>query len=273
VSFAASVAALVAPAIRPVVPVAIRLGGREVTRAAAGRSCLVLAPHADDETLGCGATIARKRSTGTAVHVLVATDGRHGTPSAVISPEQLAEIRRAEVLRACAVLGVDETEVTVLDHEDGRLDRAESELADLIAEHLERTAPDEVLVTAPADPHPDHAALGRAAIRAVAGSRTQVLTYPVWQWPLLAPWFSAAAGPSGPIPPAWRSRPDLVRIGEFEEVKRAALAEHRSQVTNLTGEPGWHLLEDSFLRHFFRRHEVFFRVRSARDGERSAAQH
>ncbi len=33
---------------------------RDVTARAAGKRCLILAPHPDDEVLGCGGTIARK---------------------------------------------------------------------------------------------------------------------------------------------------------------------------------------------------------------------
>jgi len=48
---------------------------RDDTATSAARSALVLAPHPDDETLGCGATILRKRAAGTPVHVLIVTDG------------------------------------------------------------------------------------------------------------------------------------------------------------------------------------------------------
>ena len=36
---------------------------------------LVVAPHQDDETLGCGGLIARKRYEGLPVHVVFITDG------------------------------------------------------------------------------------------------------------------------------------------------------------------------------------------------------
>ena len=39
------------------------------------RSTLVVAPHPDDDVLGCGGTIARKRSLGVDVAVVVLTDG------------------------------------------------------------------------------------------------------------------------------------------------------------------------------------------------------
>ena len=49
--------------------------GRDLTEAFARRSTLVLAPHPDDETLACGATILHKRARGTRVHIVIATDG------------------------------------------------------------------------------------------------------------------------------------------------------------------------------------------------------
>ena len=46
------------------------------------KNILVLAAHPDDETLGCGATIARLSSEGNRVHLMTFTDGvsaREGT--------------------------------------------------------------------------------------------------------------------------------------------------------------------------------------------------
>src|SRR5271166_3569230 len=42
-------------------------GAEDMTFQMATRSCLVLAPHPDNETLGCGATIMRKLAAGTRV--------------------------------------------------------------------------------------------------------------------------------------------------------------------------------------------------------------
>jgi LmbE family N-acetylglucosaminyl deacetylase len=254
----------VAPAARALIRTAIRLAGRDVTRETATRSCVVLAPHGDDETLGCGANIARKRRTGTAVRVLVATDGRNSAPSVRMKPDELARIRASEVIQACAVLGVPRDDVILLDHEDGALSAIEDDMTDRIADLLETVRPDEIYTTAVTDPHPDHAALGRATLRATAGSGIDVLTYPVWQWPALRPWVTSTnldiEGGVCTVLPAWRSRPLLVRSGEYQATKRKALAAHESQLRNITGEPGWPTLGADFLRYFFRSHEPFFPV-------------
>src|SRR4029450_12640391 len=51
---------------RGVVKAAVVARGTDVTEASATRSCLVVAPHPDDETLGCGVTIMRKLEAGPA---------------------------------------------------------------------------------------------------------------------------------------------------------------------------------------------------------------
>jgi LmbE family N-acetylglucosaminyl deacetylase len=53
-------------------------------------------------------------------------------------------------------------------------------------------------------------------------------------------------------------RPRTIAAADCMGRKRAALAAHRSQVTNLTGEPGWQTLSPWFLRHFFGTQELFF---------------
>src|ERR1700751_5264173 len=73
----------------------------DVTSQTATRSCLVLAPHPDDETLGCGATIMRKLAAGTPVQVIIAADG-NWYRSSKLSVDAVNEIREEEARRACA---------------------------------------------------------------------------------------------------------------------------------------------------------------------------
>ena len=67
---------------------------------------MVLAPHPDDETIGCGGTIARLTATGTQVTVVLVTDGE----ATIGSPHHRATtalLRRAEASAACAALGAE----------------------------------------------------------------------------------------------------------------------------------------------------------------------
>ena len=69
---------------------------------------LVLAPHADDEVLGCGGVMARHAAEGHAVHVAVLTNASVGAPE-LFSPGDIAVIRR-EAGDAHRLLGVTRTE-------------------------------------------------------------------------------------------------------------------------------------------------------------------
>lgn len=65
---------------------------------------LVIAPHPDDEVLGCGGTIARLSAAGSAVHVAIVTTGRHPR----FREDGVAQVR-AEAARAHDLLGVRAT--------------------------------------------------------------------------------------------------------------------------------------------------------------------
>ncbi len=241
--------------------------GADATNAVARRSSLVLAPHPDDETLGCGGTIALKRAQGVEVDVVIAADGSRSHRSRTRSPGELAQVRRREALDACAQLGVPQDRVHFLDLEDQTLRTRVPELVERLEAIVRSAKPKEILAPCGLDWNPDHQALAAAAQRLVAQGvhRGAALAYPVWFWRLrswLWPYrIGLRAAPQllrGPVRAALTLRPLLVRIGSVRERKAQALAQHRTQVANPFSEPGWATLEPLFLRHFFRRFEMFF---------------
>jgi LmbE family N-acetylglucosaminyl deacetylase len=227
----------------------IRRRGTDVTDASAVRSCLVLAPHPDDETLGCGATIMRKLDAGVAVQVIVISDGATWPPWRPAA-ENIA-VRQAELRASCRILGLPDDAVTHLSFPETELDRAGEDLVDAVAEAVRHHAPDEVFVTSEADPHADHAALARATARALAGRGVTLMAYPVWQWERPRSWARTVAAAS----PA-----QTVSSGGYLERKRAAVDVFRSQMSAAAGGERTEGLRPGFLRHFLADREMFFPV-------------
>ena len=253
---------------RGVVKAAVVARGTDVTEASATRSCLVVAPHPDDETLGCGVTIMRKLEAGTPVRVVIATDGRRSSSSRVVSPTQLVEIRRAEVLEAADRLGLDRRDVVFLDFEDQRLEGQLAALSQRLGALVEEFRPDELLVASVLDRHADHHAVGQAARRLLSagGLGCRVVEYPMGFWRTM-PWRSRPRGVHRVAGSFLRGaatiahlRPELVRTEGYLERKRHVLDAYASQLTNLTGEAEWWTLDGPFLAQFLGRHEVFLPV-------------
>jgi LmbE family N-acetylglucosaminyl deacetylase len=170
--------------IRRLTRASMRGVARDATGGTATRSALVLAPHPDDETLGCGATILRKTAAGTPVVVAVVTDGRHSHRSDHLSPDQLAALRKVEMAEAGSRLGLPPEGVLWGGFVDGTLSDRLDDVTAYVGALLAELRPDEVYTTCVAEPHPDHSALGRAARAAVAAAAhpVRLLEYPVWLW-------------------------------------------------------------------------------------------
>jgi LmbE family N-acetylglucosaminyl deacetylase len=226
---------------------------QDMTSQTATRSCLVLAPHPDDETLGCGATIMRKVAAGTPVQVVIAADGRYAYPSSTLSVDALVEIREEEARRACAVLGLPCENITFLRLEDCRLADHRRLLHDRLFDILDAMNPEEIFVSSIIDNHPDHrvlAELGRELAQARRDRFPVLYEYPIWFWD----------------PRIWRVRellelrPRTVKAEEFRMRKREAISAYRSQVTNLVVETGFAPLRKGFVRQFLRPEEIFFEV-------------
>jgi LmbE family N-acetylglucosaminyl deacetylase len=187
------------------------------------RRVLVVAPHADDETLGAGGTMARHVSEGDEVHVAVVTG--HGPEPHPLWPRTLWTRIRSEAARAMAVVGVQHLHfeeipaALVADHPVWQLNRT-------VGEIVESVQPEILYVPFLYDLHKDHREVFHAlnvawrpssktgrGIRAVYAYEVQSETH--WNAPSLEAGF---------LPNTW------VDITEHLDTKLAALACYESQI-------------------------------------------
>jgi LmbE family N-acetylglucosaminyl deacetylase len=115
---------------------------------------LVIAPHADDETLGMGGTIAKYAHQGHNVIVAVLTGHGDEAPHP-LWPKETWDVVRSEFQKACGILGVSDfffeeiPAAMVADQPVWKLNKVTGEL-------LKRIAPDILYVPFLNDLHKDH---------------------------------------------------------------------------------------------------------------------
>lgn len=123
---------------------------------------LVVAPHPDDETLGCGGTLLRHRAVGDEVHWLIVTAMRPEDGF----PEEKIAARREEIERVAGHYGFAGR------HELGlpaaRLDRLPlAELVQAIGAVVQEVRPERVYLPYAGDAHSDHRVVFEAASAAL----------------------------------------------------------------------------------------------------------
>lgn len=118
------------------------------------KNILVIAPHADDEILGCGATMTKEISKSNNVYVLVCTNAHVGAPE--LFSEELINQVRGEALEAHRLLGVKET--IFLDFPAPALDQyPRYKMSNDIGAVIRKFDVDTVYIPHRGDCHKDHA--------------------------------------------------------------------------------------------------------------------
>lgn len=210
---------------------------------------VVLAPHPDDESLGCGGLLRAAACAGRPAVVVVITDGRRSHPgSREIDADGLARLRSAEVRSAVAALhpGIG---LVQLGYRDGGGPHTRSEArsaAKAIIGAVDDARATALVAAWGGDPHADHGAtavLARHAVGLRPGLR--LWSYPIWGR------FAPAISPTPP------------RIVRFDcalhrAAKTAAIACHRSQMTRLIDDdPSGFMMAPEMQAHFIDHPEVF----------------
>jgi LmbE family N-acetylglucosaminyl deacetylase len=139
---------------------------------------LVLAPHPDDELIGCGGTLCRMRSAGARVSIVQATDGCGLESLRDLPDARRRTVRLEEAERVAAALGA---ELRLWRERDTGL-RCNPSTAARLARLLEEARPTHVFTPFLGDLHADHRTLscilGEAL--AIASVAPQILQYEVW---------------------------------------------------------------------------------------------
>jgi LmbE family N-acetylglucosaminyl deacetylase len=191
---------------------------------------LVIAPHMDDESLGCGLLLAshpRKER----LYVLFVTDGSHSPEPAAGASDavrrELASTREQEARAAMAVLGVPAGNVAFLGFEDGTLATRKGELQAALVDHVRQVHAEIVLVPFRYDRHPDHLAISHAVADA---HRAGAITASVIEYFVYSQWRLLRGGDVRAYLPAADLR---VRhpTSETATLRRRAIECHRSQVS------------------------------------------
>ncbi len=193
------------------------------------RRVLVITAHPDDVDFGAAGTVATWTDAGLEVVYCIVTDGDAGGSDPSVSRPDMAVLRRAEQTAAAKCVGV--SDLRFLGYPDGRVEATIGLRRDL-ARVIRQVRPDRVLCPSPERnyaripaSHPDHRAVGSAALDAVYPDARNQFAFPelladegLEPWTVREVWLTAGPNPER-----------FVDITDTFSRKVAALRAHESQ--------------------------------------------
>lgn len=218
-----------------------------------GAPIVVLAPHPDDESLGCGGLLAHAFAHHGA-QVICMTNGAASHPgSRDWPPERLAARRLCELFDAVECLGGTLGDVTWLGHPDGWLGaQDQGPIVQTVAQICRTRRALTLFAPAPEDHHEDHrstARIARAVAEAVPGLK--VYSYSVWnRWD--DPCFLSRVARHGPL---------ALNTAPWRHAKRAAITSHASQLGRVVADdPTGFTMLPAFVDAFADHPEIYWRA-------------
>jgi LmbE family N-acetylglucosaminyl deacetylase len=196
---------------------------------------LVFAAHPDDVDFGSAATVAKWTDAGITVVYCIVTDGDAGGHDDSAPRAEIPALRRKEQTAAAACVGV--TDLRFLGYPDGRVEATLGLRKDL-ARVIRQVRPGRVVCPTPErnyarmpPSHPDHRAVGSAALDAVYPDARNPFAFPDLRAEEgLEPWTVAEVWlPGGPAPNHY------VDVTSTFGRKLAALRAHESQTGQMDG--------------------------------------
>jgi LmbE family N-acetylglucosaminyl deacetylase len=216
---------------------------------------LVVAPHPDDETLGCGGAIALLNSLDCDVRVLVVSDGTRSHPRSLKYPApKLQKLRESETLAALNLLGLNAKNVTFFGLKDGSISAEYQNAITSCCTYLTQINPQIIFLPWRYDPHPDHRGSWQLIDTALSSlsQNPEIIEYPIWDWD---------EQQRGNVPEYEKIKCWRLDISTVVEIKQQAISAYRSQITDLIDDdPEGFRLTPEMLANFARPWEVYMEL-------------
>ena len=214
--------------------------------------CLVLAPHPDDESLGCGGLIAACCAIGRPPLVVILTDGSGSHPRSQKFPRsKLAALRAVEVTRAAGILGLPVDRLMFLHERDTHAPHggpAFDSVVRRLTAFVQAFGCSVILTPWRHDPHCDHEAAAMIGRETAHITGIRHLAYPIWGWLL-----PEAVTVEEPAVGGWR-----LDVTSHLPAKWRAIAAHASQYSGLiVDDPSGFVLPYALLSALRPRWETF----------------
>ncbi len=191
---------------------------------------LVVSAHPDDPEFGAGGSIAKLAKDGARVTYVICTDGSQGGEDPDQTDAELTAIREKEQRAAARVLGVKKVEF--LGYKDGHLTpdlKLRHDIVRMIRKHRPELVithlPGRILDAPMGGSHPDHLAVGEAALAAVYPDARNPRAFRGLLKQGLKPHIVKEVWI-----PYWTQGDYFVDIGSTLDLKIEALKKHKSQV-------------------------------------------
>jgi LmbE family N-acetylglucosaminyl deacetylase len=225
---------------------------RDVASAFGDVGIAVLAPHPDDESLGCGGLIAEACALGRPPLLVFLTDGTGSHPNSAAYPRaRLRRVRECEAIAAAAILGVPESRVVFMRFPDTAAPSSGPALqaaAGRLAALARASRCGAMAVPWRHDPHCDHEAAAARASHACAQAGIRLLNYPIWGLTL----------PPDTLIDAHPITGFRIDITAHLARKRRAILAHASQYAGLiTDDPQGFQMTPGFIDRFLGPTEIF----------------
>lgn len=167
--------------VRRLHSVFLLIGAKQLNSLPLIGSTLIIAPHPDDEVIGCGGLISKMVTEGNAPHIAVLTGGEGShRDCCTAQPKEIIEARRGLTREALKILGVPEENLHELNFKDGSIGKFQEETAALL-KLIEVLKPKRILVPHWGEGWPDHLAARELGLK-LAPQGTEVWEYCVWMW-------------------------------------------------------------------------------------------